>query len=74
MNCPKCNSEKVSFALIGVFCQDCNQIHLVDSMQDAFTASLIERYSDNPPEHNRPGKDGFANETGKIVKAETCDS
>ena len=68
MNCPKCASVKVVPAFVGLFCHDCNELHLDQSMQNNFTESLLERYSDSPPEHNKPGSDGYTDETGKIVK------
>jgi hypothetical protein len=67
MSCPRCESENTVSAMIGVFCHDCNLFYLNEDMCDNFTGSLIERYSDNPPENNRPGKDGMVNDKGEIV-------
>lgn len=68
-NCKKCGSNKLAFALIGWICWDCNEMHSVEVMQNNFTKSLIERYSEKPPEHNRPGRDGVVDSEGNIVKA-----
>jgi hypothetical protein len=66
--CPKCGSERGGWAMVGWWCSICKELFTDKEMMDNLTESLIERYSDNPPEHNKPGRDGHTDETGKIVE------
>lgn len=69
--CSHCGSTKMAFAILGFYCHDCNQMSFVEEFRDNFTKSLVERYSNSPPDHNKPHSDGLIDNKGNIVPGDS---